>query len=170
MFLSVLVAVLLVSSGTLAALLNATNGFVLLGAFVAGLFFTSVFTTAPAIAALGVISQAGGILPTAFLGAAGAVIGDLIIFRFVKDRFADDIMALLAEEGLTRRAKALFRIKTFRWSLAFLGGLIIASPLPDELGVTLLGFSKIKTSFFIPISYVFNFLGVLLIGMVARGL
>ena len=49
-----------------------------------------------------------------------------------------------------------------------LGGIIIASPFPDELGISLLGFTKTKTNAFIPVSLVFNFIGILLIGIVAR--
>ena len=66
--------------------------------------------------------------------------------------------------------KALFKFKFFRWLTWLIGGLIIASPLPDELGISLLGFSKAKTSLFIVLSFVFNFLGILFIGWVARAL
>jgi len=55
--------------------------------------------------------------------------------------------------------------------LTFLvGGLIIVSPFPDEIGVSLLGFSKMRTSWFISLSFVFNFTGILLVGWVAKAL
>ena len=60
------------------------------------------------------------------------------------------------------------KLKFFRWLTFLVGGLIIASPLPDELGISILGFSKMKVSWFIAISLVFNFIGILLIGVVAR--
>lgn len=65
---------------------------------------------------------------------------------------------------------SIFRLRIFRWSIAFLGALVIASPLPDELGLMMLGFSKIKTSFFVPISFLLNFLGILVIGLIAKAI
>ena len=61
----------------------------------------------------------------------------------------------------------LFKLRSFRWLTFFAGGFIIASPLPDELGIALLGFSKLKTSLFVPLSFTFNFLGICLIGIAA---
>ncbi|MFH1990444.1 MAG: hypothetical protein ABIJ19_01135 [Patescibacteria group bacterium] len=63
---------------------------------------------------------------------------------------------------------SIFKLRIFRWSLAFLGALVIASPLPDELGLMMLGFSKMKTSLFVPVSFLFNSLGILIIGLIAR--
>ena len=49
-----------------------------------------------------------------------------------------------------------------------LGTLVIASPLPDELGVAMLGLAKTDKKSFLIISYLGNFLGILAIGGVAR--
>ena len=51
-----------------------------------------------------------------------------------------------------------------------MGGLIIASPFPDELGIGLLGFSKMRTRWFVLLSFTFNFIGIFLIGLVAKTL
>lgn len=138
------------------------------GSFIAGVFFTSIFTVAPAAVTLGEIAQANSVLLTALFGALGAVAGDLIIFRFVRDRFSLHLAELMKAEGPGKRFMTLFRLKSFRWLTFLAGGFIIASPLPDELGIALLGFSKLKTSLFIPLSFVFNFLGIYLIGIAAR--
>lgn len=79
-------------------------------------------------------------------------------------------LADLAENGARGKIKALINLRLFRWVSFALGALIIASPLPDELGISLLGFSKMKTVWFVPVSYVFNGIGILLIGAVARAL
>lgn len=166
--LSILFAITLVKTGVIPRLLALMQGFEFLGSFVAGMFFTSVFTTPPAIAALGEIARDTGILSTVLLGAAGAVIGDLIIFRFVKDRVAEHIMLILEHESGTKRTRLLMRYKFFRWFTFLAGGLIIASPLPDELGVSLLGLSHVKTKYFVVLSFVFNALGIALISIIAR--
>lgn len=137
----------------------------------AGLFFTSVFTTAPAMVALGELMQHGGSLPVvALFGALGALCGDLIIFRFVRNRLLAHAATLIDCAGPMARLCTLSEVRIFRYLSLFLGGIIIASPLPDELGLTLMGLSRVRAGFFIPLSLLFNFLGILLIGAVARSL
>lgn len=168
--LSIIIAVILVKTNVLIRILTSTQELELLGSFIAGMFFTSVFTTAPAIVTLGEIAKANSILPTAIFGAMGAVVGDLIIFRFVRDRFSEHLTEIIKHQGAGKRIKLLLKLKIFRWLTFLAGGLIIASPFPDELGISLLGFSKMRTSWFIPLSFTFNFIGILLIGWVAKAL
>ena len=168
--LSILIAIILGESGVLSQLLASTKDIAFLGSFIAGLFFTSIFTTAPAVVALGGIAQNHSIVLNALFGAVGAVLGDLVIFRFVKGRFSDHLTEILATQGGRHRLRALLHRRTFRWITFLLGGLIIASPLPDELGISLLGFSKMKVSGFIILSFLGNFLGILLVGLAVRAL
>ncbi len=168
--LSIIVAILLIKTGAIQEILKQTRDLWFLDSFIAGMFFTSIFTTAPAIVALGEIAQSSqSVIPVAILGGLGALCGDLIIFRFMRDRFGEDIMYLIRNSG-NDRLRSIIRLKSFRWLTFFLGALIIASPLPDELGLTMMGFSKTKTSLFIPVSFVFNSLGILVIGFIAKAL
>lgn len=167
---SIGIAVILVKAEVVVEILASTRGWEFFGSFIAGLFFTSVFTTAPAIVALGEIARFDAVMPTAFFGALGAVIGDLIIFRFVRDRFSEHILELASHRNVGRKIKRIFRLRLFRWISFFIGGLILASPLPDELGIGLLGFSKINMSWFVPLSFFFNFIGILFIGFIARAM
>lgn len=169
-FFSIIIAILLVKTGVLMDLLASTRELEFFGSFIAGIFFTSAFTTAPAIVGLGEIARVDSILVTAVLGSLGAVIGDLVIFRFFKDRFSEHLSELLKHQGAGKRVRAFFRLRLFRWFAFVIGVLIIASPFPDELGISLLGFSKMKTAWFIPISLISNFIGILAIGLVARAL
>ena len=57
----------------------------------------------------------------------------------------------------------LVHTKYFSWTLPILGAIIIASPLPDEMGVGLMGISKLKTSKFILLSFILNAIGIFLI-------
>ncbi len=166
--LSVLIAVLLVHTEVLSNLLLSAGGMGIWGSFIAGMFFTSIFTTAPAIVALGEMSLLQGILNTALFGAMGAVVGDLIIFRFVRDRFSRHVSEIVMHQSIWRRFHLLFKRRFFRWVTFFVGGFILASPLPDELGIAVLGFSKMRVKSFVLLSFVFNFLGVAVIGLIAR--
>ena len=162
-------AIWLAKSGFLDKLIGTTQNIKIFESFVAGSFFTSAFTTAPAIAVLGKIAAASSVFWTAVLGGLGALCGDLILFKFIRDRFADDLLALIGKKRRDQ-IRHVFHRKIFRWFTPFVAALIIASPLPDELGVTLLGFAKSRTPIFILFSYLANFTGILIIGLLARSI
>lgn len=149
--------------------LGYTGDGVLWASLIAGAFFTSIVTTAPAIAVLGELSLEGNLYMVALVGAFGAVLGDFIIFSFVRDRVSKDAAFLLRGPRMMRILH-IFKHRRFRRILPFVGALIIASPLPDELGLALLGLSKVSNRYFFAISYSMNFLGIVLIGLAARGL
>ena len=168
--LSIIVGIILIKTGAIEEILKQTRNLWFLDSFIAGMFFTSIFTTVPAIVALGEIAQLSqSVFLVAIFGGLGALCGDLIIFRFMRDRFGEDILGLIRNSG-NSRFRSIVRLKSFRWLTFFLGALVIASPLPDELGLTMMGFSKTKTSLFIPVSFVFNFLGILVMGFIAKNL
>jgi len=165
--LSVIVAVILAQTGVLSSILTSTQAWRFLGVFLAGMFFVSIFTTAPAGVVLFEIAQVNSIWEVALFGGLGALVGDLLIFRFIKDSLARDISSLLKKTN-QKRLISIFRLKLFRWLLPFLGALVVASPLPDEIGLTMMGLSKMKMLVFIPISFTLNFLGILIIGLFAQ--
>lgn len=145
------------------------SGWYLLTTFLAGLFFTSVFTTAPAIAVLAKLGAVHNPFIVAAIGGMGALVGDFVIFRFLKDHLSSNIVMLIETKGKGEgRLAHLFHKRFFRWSLAFIGALIIASPFPDELGLALMGLSEISTKRFAAISFTFNAFGILVIAFIAR--
>lgn len=164
---SVAIAISAVKMGTLKALLAYTEEGELIGSFVAGIFFTSVFTTALATVTLAEIAQSHSVIWVAFFGGMGALVGDLVIFHFIKTRLSEDI-SFLVKATRSERLVSIFRLRLFKWLIPFIGALIVASPLPDELGLAMLGFSKMKTLVFVPISFTLNFLGILVIGLIAK--
>lgn len=165
--LSVFAAVFIAKSGFIHRFVEIAGGFFYLGSFFAGMFFTSIFTTAPAIAILGEFSQTYPIPLVAFIGGLGAMLGDYIIFRFARDRVAEDVRYVVSHTPLKRMNK-IFETKIVRYLTPFIGALIIASPLPDETGLVLLGFSRISTVLFLPLSFAMNSAGIYIIGLVAR--
>ncbi len=163
--LSIMIAVILVKTGVLTSLLTSTQELRLIGSLIAGIFFVSLFTVAPASVALFEIAATHSIWEVALFGGIGALIGDLIIFRFIKDSVSEDVRWLVRQTK-QERVLSIFRPK-FKWLISFVGALIIVSPLPDEIGLAMMGLSKMKTSVFIPTSFILNFLGILIIGLFA---
>lgn len=167
-FLSVLIAIILAKTDAFKDLLISIQGLKFIGSFIAGIFFISVFTVAPASVMLFKIAQTTPIWEVAILGGLGAVVGDFIIFRFIKNNFADEIINLLKKTKIQKIA-GIIHLSAFRWLVPFIGALIIASPLPDELGLTMMGLSKVKTSTFVLISFILNSLGILALVFITRG-
>ncbi len=166
--LSIAAAILLARSGALENLLfSAADGW-LVGSFLSGMFFTSIFTTAPAIAVLATIAEHQNIWMVALVGSLGSLVGDSVMFLFARDKLTGYLETILEHEMHTKRLAAIFRMRMFRYVTFFVGALIIASPLPDELGIALLGFSRINTRYFAPLSFLANFAGIAAIGMLAH--
>ncbi|HLC45004.1 MAG: hypothetical protein A2722_02490 [Candidatus Doudnabacteria bacterium RIFCSPHIGHO2_01_FULL_50_11] len=132
------------------------------GAFISGIFFVSAFTFAPASFVLFNLALGRNMLIVAVFGGLGAVVGDYIIFRFMKDNVFSELHDIYVRLGGLRLTKILHR-PYLRWMLPLVGAIIIASPLPDEVGIALLGLSTIKEWQFIIVSYVLNALGILVI-------
>lgn len=138
-----------------------------LGVLLAGILFVSSFTVAISVVIIGILAQDLNPLAIGLIGGVGSVIGDMVIFRIVKDHLTQELGQLL---GIKEKShlKSLVRSKYIAWTLPILGAFIIASPLPDELGVSLLGLSKMSDTKFIAISYVSNATGILMIASVAK--
>ncbi len=158
----IIVAIFLSKTGVIDLVINNIINHYILASFVAGIFFTSAFTIAPASVALVHIAEYAPLNGIAFWGAIGAVCGDLILFFFIRDRFTEDIKKALRPSTVRYFAKS-FHFGFLKWLSPLIGVLIIASPLPDEFGITLLGMSKMRLSFLIPIAFVMNMLGIYLL-------
>ncbi len=162
-FASVIVALWLGESQAFEAFLDGLKDYEFIGSLFAGLLFTSIFTTAPAIVILGEIAQDSSPIAVAVIGSIGALLGDLLMFKLLRDRLARDFYALFHIDMKQR----YFRLPKFRWLAFIIAGLIIASPFPDELGLAILGFSNTNMKLVVPISLFFNFLGILAIAALA---
>ena len=172
-FVSIVIAVMLAQTGALHELLEKTKDFGVLQSFVAGFFFTSVFTVAPATVAVAELSRFEPVFSVAFFGGLGAAVSDMIIYLFVRKRLSKDVTAVIGKIVGRFKYRALVRsldFKPIRWINPILGALIIASPLPDEIGLAFLGFSKIRPVIVMPLVFLFNSLGILAVGLVAQAL
>ena len=133
-----------------------------LGAFLGGILFVFTFTVALGGIILFSLVDNYSVMGIALVGGFGSMVGDLIIFRFVRDGLTDELKPLYRRFG-GDRITTVFRSVYLRWALPLVGALIVMSPFPDELGVTLMGLSKMKTSHFIVISYVLDVVGLIIL-------
>ncbi|MFA6601845.1 MAG: hypothetical protein WCT02_03230 [Candidatus Paceibacterota bacterium] len=163
---SIILAITLSKMGIVHNLVAGLGEYKYIGALVSGFFFTSAFTTPASIALLSEFSQTMPPIILGVMGGFGAMLGDYILFRFMRDRVADDL-AFLLSSARKRRFALMFKTRLFHFLLPFIGALIIISPFPDELGITLLGFSKLKSKTFLMISFIMNAVGIAIIGFIA---
>ena len=103
----------------------------------------------------------------ALVGGFGALIADLGIFSFIRLSFMDEFR-LLERSSLIKHIMSGVRMifpKKLRSFLVYIFvAIIIASPLPDELGVALLaGFTKFHPYSFMVLSYIGNTLGIFIL-------
>lgn len=159
----IVVTIVLSKFGVIDSLVYALRNYSVFACFLAGIFFTSTFTIAPAsVAIVHIAAQHVPVPSIALWGALGAMFGDLILFFFIKDRFSKDLMGIFSS-ATRKHFFHSFHFGFFKWLSPILGALIIASPLPDEIGISLLGMSKVRLSVLLPIAYVMNFVGIYLI-------
>lgn len=138
-----------------------------LGAFITGILFVSIFTVAPAAVVLFFLADTLNPLWVAAFAGVGAVIGDYLIFRFLRDKVFDELKPVFLQKGGNILVK-LFKTPYFAWLLPLIGAFIIASPFPDEVGIGLLGASKLNNWQFILLSFLLNSVGIFLIIIAAK--
>ena len=161
-------AILLSRLGVFDQILELSSGFWIVGVLIAGFFYTTSLTIAPAAVALAELSAHGPPLLVALLGAGAAGLADFILLKVVK-REERDVEEVLRHYHLGRVRK-FAHLPLVRIALGILGFLVIASPLPDELGLALMGASGIRPLVFAGLSYLANFAGILALSAVVHSL
>ena len=162
LFFSVIFAIILTRLETFHAFLLNLGSFGYLGAFAAGALFVSTFTVATGAVILLILAETLSPWEIGLIAGLGAVAGDFTIFRFIKYSLTAELKLIYNHLG-GHRLGHLLHTKYFSWSLPVIGALIIASPLPDEVGVSLLGISKMKTYQFLIVSFILNAIGIFLV-------
>ena len=163
---SIFVAIFLASSETFKSWLIHLGSLEYIGALIAGSLFVSSFTAAISIVVIAIMTENINPMALALIGGVGAVMGDYLIFKLVRSHLQDELALLFGKDG-TSYVKHVLKSRYISWTLPIIGAFIIASPLPDELGVSLLGMSKMSEAKFILISYVSNAAGILMVASVA---
>jgi len=138
------------------------NSFGYFGAFIAGMLFVSTFTAATGAIILLILAEKFIPIELGLIAGLGAVAGDLTIFHLVRDGLFDEIEDIYNRIG-GRKLSHILHVRSFRWMLPVIGAMIIASPLPDEIGVSLLGISKMKVVRFAVLSYILNSIGIFIV-------
>ena len=135
-------------------------------ALLAGILIAFGFT-APFGIGLLIALNSGSFWLTALIGASGALLADILIFKTIRFSFMDEFERLektSAFEFVEREFKHDFKAHVRNYLLYIFAGLVIASPLPDEVGVVMLaGLTRIRPFLFIAMSFALHLLGIAVI-------
>lgn len=161
-FISILLTIFLSGNDFLNQAIINTSSIPIIGSFIAGILYVSASTTAFGVFILLGLSKNLSAIDIALFAGLGGAVADFAIFRFIKGDLLGEITPIYNKLGghyLTR----LMKHKLLRWSLPVIGAIIIASPFPDEVGIALMGLSKIKNYQFALLSFVLDVIGVFLL-------
>ncbi len=138
-------------------------------AFIAGILYDSTVTVATAVSMLLILGENLTKWQVALIAGFGAVIGDFIVFKFVKNNVMEEMEPIFetVEDGIGRKRiralKHILNTKYFHWTLPVIAAILIGSPFPNELAWGLMGATKIKNYQVILLSFVVNFTGITLL-------
>ena len=148
-------------TGSLTSFLHSIKNYGYIGAYFAGLLFSDAITVAFSIAIFFTFVEEG-LSPwlLSFIGAFGAMTADYVIFNFFKNKSGKNIKIYNKKYKIPEiKSKFLKKISPL------IAGIIFASPLPDELVAVIFGFEHYSIKKYLLLSFVFNFLGILLIAL-----
>ena len=163
---AVLIAYLLFKNPNVVGFVSGLGKLSYFGIFIAGILFSFGFT-APFSVGFFVILKPENLILSGVIGGFGAMIADLAIFNIIKISFLDEFGRLRKEKlinGLRKFFKKEVGAKAYHYLLFALVGITIASPLPDEIGVSLLsGLTHIKQKALALISFILNTIGIIIL-------
>ena len=133
------------------------------------MLYTYGFTSAPASAIFIILAEQQNIYLAALIGGAGALVSDMVIFRFVRHSFKNEVEKL-ANEKIVMFLVNLIPKRLMKYFVPLFAGFIIASPFPDEIGVALLATVKLSNRKFVLIDFCCNVIGIFTILAIGKAL
>ncbi|MFH0828831.1 MAG: hypothetical protein V1907_01480 [Candidatus Kerfeldbacteria bacterium] len=158
--LGILIAVAFIVFPFLKTAIGGIGGLGYFGSFILGILYSGTLTSATATVIL--LEKAPSLHPflIGIVGGIGAMLFDAIFFVIGRKE---------SEHGWLARTLVKLRERRHvpNWFSMVVGGIILASPLPDELAAGLLGVTHTKVLPFLALSFFCNAIGIFLVSSVA---
>lgn len=173
MLLSILFTFVFLKLGFLYATISYLGSFGYLSAFILGILFSFGFTTVPAAAGLYFLSEHINPFFMAIIASTGSMIGNFLIYSFVKHKFIDELRYIFTNElrldfyrfeiAITKKQ---LKSRSFRYVIPAISGILASLPIPTEMLVSILwSMSKQDAKNVLLFSYAFSFIGILTLGL-----
>lgn len=152
----------LIKSGYLQSLVETIIPLRFVSEIVAGVLYTSFLSAPVSLAMLVILAQENNPIITALLAGMGAALGDILMIKFFRGNLYSDLNRVSKLMGFEKFNIILQKLH-LSFALPLVGAIIVASPFPDELGLFLLGASKLRYREIALLTYILNTTGILLI-------
>jgi uncharacterized membrane protein YpjA len=129
------------------------------GIFVSGMFTASLFTAPAGFFMLYEMTDMFSLLSLSIFGGLGAMVSDYYILRFLKHGLWAE-WRLLAGKYFKLEMGKIFKIRAIRWLMPIIGAIFIILPLPDEIGIGLMGIGNMPKYRFLFLVFCLNTLGI----------
>ncbi len=137
-----------------------------IGSFIAGILYSFSFGAAFSVALFVVLAKTQNVAIAGLIGGLGALFSDLVIFRFIRHSFADEIKSF-SEGKIVWYLGNKLPILIKKSLVPLIGWFIVGSPLPDELGIAMLASSRnVSTNIFMALSYLLNTAGIFVVMLI----
>ncbi len=143
------------------------------GIFISGFLYAYGFTAAPATVILLALAKQQNYISAGMVGGVGALLSDTLIFIFIRHSFIDEVERLKKEKFIISFGVSVKKVlgSFTHYLLPIVAGLLIASPLPTEVGIALLASMKrVSMKKFLIIAYLLHTLGIFIILFIGKSL
>jgi hypothetical protein len=166
---AIVVFVLLLDSAFLTGVFEFIEGQHYLGGLIAGVLSASFFTAAPAVVMIVDLATKLDPLPLAVIVGVGAAVGDMLLLLFFEERIYHELKPLFIRLH-PKRFRAGRQPRRRSTAMLLIGTFVITTPLPDEVGLSLLGISHFPKVVILVICLGLNVLGAALLILGARAI
>ena len=171
LILSILIAYAVFTQTTFPDKIGRLDGLGYIGIFIAGMLYSFGFSASFAVGFFLTVKDLN-IFLAAIIGGLGSLLTDLIIFTVIRFSFMDEFNRIKKTKPFLFVEKLMekdLNSKTRRVLLYITSCIMIASPLPDEVAVTILsGLTNLKLKGMAVISIILSTIGILIWLLVGR--
>jgi hypothetical protein len=156
---SIILAIFILRSEFLKTYISGLGEWGIIGALISGMFYAYSFTLAPALASLILIAEDIHPMLASFFAAVGATFGCYLLFAMIRHHLPKTSLI----EKIKDEERVILKKLKYHWVLPLFVAIIFASPLPDELGVSLLGLAHVNKYKFMALVFALSFIGFLIV-------
>jgi len=156
--LSIILSYYIFSNPLISSEISKLNGLSYIGIFIAGLLIAFGFSAPIAVGFL-IVAHPQNIFLASLIGGSGALLSDYAIFKLIRFSFLNEFNSLKKEtiKQIKKITHQNIEIKVKHYVIYVFAGILIATPLPDEIGISMLaGLTTIRPKIFAIVSFLLH--------------
>lgn len=140
------------------------------GTFLWWLFYSYGFTSTSATAVLLILAENTSLIFAILTAWIWALISDIVLLKFAKNHLLQELTLLKEEIYIVKLRNFLKKIfwPPYKYIMPIIAGILIMSPLPTEIGITILASRNLSMKKFMIISYILHTIGIAIILIIGK--